>query len=75
LPNFGVWEGKASALRACADHPSDSKPLGLTRRLVAAAKNIEEPANAVVLLSGSGAKLVASAQEGCSVLESDINPE
>lgn len=55
-------------------HPTQ-KPLGLTRRLVAAAKNIEGATTAVVLFSGSGAEAVAAAQEGCAVLGFDINPE
>ena len=49
------------------------KPLGLTRRLIATAKNPEGVTNAVVLFSGTGAESVALEQEGCNFVAFDIN--
>ena len=57
-------------------HPTQ-KPLALTRRLIASAKNTApgEPTQVAVLFGGSGAEGIAALQENCSFVGFDINPD
>jgi site-specific DNA-methyltransferase (adenine-specific) len=55
-------------------HPTQ-KPLALTRRLIAAVKNLDKTNTAVVLFAGSGAECVAARMEGCDVIGFDINTQ
>lgn len=54
-------------------HPTQ-KPISLTRKLIAAAKDKSIKNNIIVLFSGSGAESIAALEENCNFIAFDIEP-
>src|SRR5690606_7268911 len=64
---------KNSELHKIINHPTQ-KPLALTKKLIAAAKDDTIDNNVLILFSGSGAEAVAAQSENCNVIGFEINP-
>ena len=71
---IGLEEKRTHAGHSLVDHPTQ-KPIALTRRLIAAAKNVGGETNVAVLFAGSGAECIAAQEEGCNFIGFDIEPK